>query len=101
MATKHLNIPNDLSSKQLTRGTDDIQITVTADCSWCYSDPNNVFANGFLAAGSYTATSPHTTYGPYTPANDGTVTVNAVTSGNCTTAGVTATPHTITVTGGN
>jgi hypothetical protein len=97
MGTKHLSIPNDLSSVNMTLGADDLEIKVTADCNWCYSDPNGVFANGFLAAGSYTATSPPTKYGPYTPSTTGTVTVNAVTSGDCSTSGITATPHSITV----
>lgn len=99
MGVKQINIPHDLSSVNLTKGTDTLQIKVTANCSWCYSDPNNVFSAGFLAAGSYVATNPPTTYGPYTPQNDGTVNVNAVTSGTCSPTGTTATPHTIVVSG--
>jgi hypothetical protein len=98
MATKHLNIPNDLKSINMTDGTDDLEITVTADCTWCYSDPDGVFPDGLLAAGSYTATNPHTAYGPYTPDGAGTVTFDAVTTGTCDPdGGITGTVHSITV----
>ena len=104
MPSKQLNIPNDLSSITLNKGTDTIQITVTADCYWCYCDPNGVFEvppNGFLAPGFYAATTPHTSYGPYTPVNDGSVTINAPTSQPCTLNNLKGVPQTITVTGGN
>lgn len=97
MATKHLSIPNDLKSVNMVHGTDDLIITVTADCAWCYSDPDNCFSNGFLADGSYTATTPHAAYGPYTPTIAGTVNVNAVKSGTCDPSGITGTLHSITV----
>jgi len=98
MATKRLSIPNDLSSMSMTHNTDNLTITVTADCTWCYSDPNGCFPNGLLAAGSYTATTPPTTYGPYTPTGTGTVNFNAVTSGTCNPdGGPAAAVHSITV----
>lgn len=104
MAEKHLNIPNDLQSMTMTKGTDTLLITVTADCYWCYCDPNGVFqvpTSGFLASGFYAATNPHTNYGPYTPVNDGSVTFNAPTSQPCTLTSLKGVPQTITVTGGN
>jgi hypothetical protein len=104
MGTKHLNIPHDLSSVNLTKGTDDIDITVTATCNWCFSDPDYVFGNPstLLAPGLYTVTTPHTKYGPYTPQNDGTVNFGAsIPPAACNPDGIQGTPHTITVTGGN
>ena len=104
MPAKHLNIPNDLSSVNLNKGTDTLEITVTATCTWCYSDPNGVFPAppGFLAAGTYNVTTPHTKYGPYTPQNDGVIEFGvSIPPTPCSTTGITATGHTITVTGGN
>jgi len=104
MATKHLNIPNDLSSINMTKGIDQLEITVTATCNWCYSDPQHVFGNPstLLAPGLYNVTTPHTTYGPYSPVNDGTVTFNAtIPPVACTTVTSKEVPQTITVTGGN
>lgn len=104
MATKHLNIPNDLKSVNLNKGTDDLDITVTATCNWCFSDPDYVFGNPstLLPPGLYNVTTPHTTYGPYTPQNDGTVTFNAtIPPTPCTTSSPRGVPQTITVTGGN
>jgi hypothetical protein len=95
--TKTLTIPHDLSSLNMKVG-DSLQITVSADCTWCYSDPTPCFPGGLLPAGSYTATTPHTTYGPYLASAAGTVNVNAVTSGPCNPQGLTAVPHTIIVT---
>jgi hypothetical protein len=98
MANKSLNIPNDLSSLTLKKNVDSVSITVTADCTWCYSDPDNCFPNGLLAPGYYAATNPHTTYGPYTPTNIGTVSDNAV-RGNatCSTNDAKETVHSIQV----
>jgi len=80
---------------------DDLYIIVNDDCKWCYSpDPNSVFGappTGFLAAGSYTATTPPTTYGPYRPIATGSICYNAVASGDCTCTEITATGHSITV----
>lgn len=104
MATKHLNIPNDLKSVNLNKGTDNLDITVTATCNWCFSDPDYVFGNPstLLPPGLYNVTTPHTTYGPYTPQNDGTVTFNAtIPPTPCTTSSPRGVPQTITVTGGN
>jgi hypothetical protein len=103
MSTKHLHIPNDCGNQSLNKHQENIDITVNQDCTWCFSDPDGVFGNPstLLPAGSYTKTSPHTTYGPFTQVNTGTVYFNAVTSGPCNPQGITATGHTITVTGGN
>lgn len=100
MATKHIHIPNNMSNHSLNKNQDNIDITVDADCTWCFSDPNGVFGNPstLLAAGTYSKTTPPTTYGPYTPVNTGTVYFNAVTSGPCNPQGITATGHTIIVT---
>ena len=97
MATKRINIPQDTHAN--LKVGDQLNIAVIADCDWCYSDPDNCFSGGLLAPGCYTATNPHTVYGPYTATADGTVDFNAVTSGPCTTSGVTATGHTIVVSG--
>lgn len=93
--SKTLKIPNGMNNESLKKA-DTLYIEVDADCTWCYSDPNNVFPT-FLPAGSYSVTTPHTTYGPYTAENDGTVYFNAVTSGDCSPTGVTASGHTIVV----
>jgi hypothetical protein len=96
----NLNVPGD---PNLTPAVND---TVTINCenplgfTWCYSDTGNpqVFANGFLANKSYPAGS----YGPYTAVNAGTVTYEGVVGQNqpCTPGGgVTATTHTIVVSG--
>lgn len=85
---KPLNIPNDLSSFSMTKNVDGVTITVTADCTWCYSDSNGCFPNGLLAPGYYTATNPHTSYGPYTPNKAGNVGIGAVPGDNpCTPGG--------------
>jgi hypothetical protein len=93
--TKHLNIPHDLSSMNIKVG-DSLEISVSANCNWCYSDPTPCFPNGLLPNGSYTASTPSSTYGPATAG--GTVFINAVTSGPCNPQGLAATPHTIIVT---
>jgi hypothetical protein len=102
MALKRLNIPNDLSSVELTKGADSLEIVVTATCTWCYSDPDGVFPDppGFLAANTYQVTNPHTKYGPYTPQKDGSVNFNTSTPpATCDPDGITGTPQTITVSG--
>ncbi len=103
MAEKRLTIPNNLSSINLTKGTDTLVIQVSANCYWCYCDPNGVFPvpPAFLAPGYYQATNPPTVYGPYTPANSGSVSINATTSQPCTLNNPTGVPQTIVVTGGN
>jgi hypothetical protein len=104
MPPKRLNIPDDLSSVNLTKGVDTLEIVVTKTCTWCYTDPDSVFPAppGFLAAGTYNVTDPHTKYGPYTPQNDGVVNFGAsIPPIPCSTEGIQGTPHTITVTGGN
>src|SRR3974377_2270950 len=101
MATKHIHT-NNLQNENLNKNQDNLDITVNASCNWCFDDPDGVFGNPstLLPAGTYTATDPPTTYGPYTPVNDGTVLFNAVpTNQTCTTATITATGHTITVSG--
>lgn|SRR6185437_5264498 len=96
---KPLNIPNAMSSLTLKKNVDSVTITVTADCTWCYEDPNGCFANGFLAPGYYQATNPHTSYGPYTPTNTGSVGIGSVPGNNpCTSSGeIAATVKSITV----
>jgi len=97
--SKQLNIPNDMSSLTVKKNVESVTITVTADCTWCYDDPNSCFANGFLAPGYYQATAPHTSYGPYTPTNTGTVGIGSVAGNNpCTSSGgIAATVKSITV----
>jgi hypothetical protein len=96
MPDKTINLPNGLEGHRMKENVDSISFKVTADCSFCYSDPTPCFPT-FMAAGTYTATTPPTTYGPYTPTAAGTVTYNAVTSGDCTTSGITGTVCSITV----
>lgn len=94
----NLNVPG---NPNLTPSVGD---TVTIKCennqgfTWCYTDNNNpkVFANGFLANGSYQAGS----YGPYTCVNAGTVKYDGVVGQNkpCNpSGGITAAMHTIVV----
>lgn len=94
----NLNVPG---NPNLTPSVND---TVTINCendqgfTWCYADNNNpkVFADGFLANGSYSAGS----YGPYTCVNAGTVNYDGVVgqNKNCNPyGGVRATMHTIVV----
>ena len=95
----NLNVPG---NPDLTPSVND---TVTIKCesdqgfTWCYTDNNTpkVFANGFLANGSYAKGS----YGPYTAVNPGTVQYQGVVGQNqpCTPGGITATGHTIVVSG--
>ncbi len=96
MADKTINLPHGLLGHSMKEDTDSVSFTVTADCTFCYSDPTPCFPT-FLPAGDYTATHPATTYGPYTPTAAGTVDYNAVTTGTCTPTGPDATPCTITV----
>lgn len=94
--SKTLKIPNGMNNESLKKA-DTLYIEVNADCNWCYSMSSDGVFSSFLPAGSYTATTPPTTYGPYTAAADGTVDFNAVTSGDCSPTGITATGHSITV----
>ena len=97
MPDKTINIPHGLLGETLKKNTDSVSFKVTADCTFCYSDPTPCFPT-FMTAGSYTATTPPTVYGPYTPTADGTVNYNAVTSGTCSPTGeLTATACSITV----
>jgi hypothetical protein len=96
MADKTINLPHGLLGHTMKEDTDSVSFTVTADCTFCYSDPTPCFPT-FLPAGTYTATHPATTYGPYTPTAAGTVDYNAVTTGTCTTSGITGTVCSITV----
>lgn len=93
-ATKTLTIPNG-GNMSLNKNQDQLEIHCTQECQWCYNDPSGVFPN-FLPAGTVQPG----TYGPYEAVNDGTVTYDDPTSGNCNASGgVTATPHSITVSG--
>ena len=87
----------------MKENVDSISFKVTGDCVFCYLDPTPCFSS-FMAAGSYTATTPPTVYGPYTPDADGAVAYNAVASQPppappppCSTTGIAGTPCTITV----
>jgi hypothetical protein len=72
MSNKIIEIPHSLLGHTMKENTDSISFTVTADCTFCYSDPTPCFPS-FMAAKTYTATTPPTTYGPYTPNKTGTV----------------------------
>jgi hypothetical protein len=93
----NLNIP---ASGNLTGVSinDTVTISFTDDRDFCFSDPNNVFANGFLPAGqrSKNYQSP-----AYTAVNAGTVTFNSVGwGGSCSPhGGIELTSHTIVVSG--
>jgi hypothetical protein len=94
-----LNVPGD---PNLTPAQGD-SVTIKCDnplgFTWCYTDNNTpkVFADGFLANGSYGPSS----HGPYTAVNPGTVQYQGVLDQNqpCTPEGITATGHTIVVSG--
>jgi hypothetical protein len=72
MADKIIEIPYSLLGHTMKENIDSISFKVTADCTFCYSDPTPCFPT-FMAAKTYTVTSPPTTYGPYTPNKAGTV----------------------------
>ena len=101
MATKHINT-NNLQNVSMNKNQDKLDITIDSSCNWCFSDPGGVFGNPstLLPSNTYYVSGP-TTYGTLTAINDGTVAFNAVPVGtDCTPDGITATGHTITVTGG-
>ena len=101
MSTKTIHTGN-LSNQTLNKNQDDLKIDINQSCNWCFSDPDGVFGtpSTLLPDGTYTKPDPNSPYGPYTPVNDGTVYFNAVaTDETCTPDGVTATGHTITVSG--
>jgi hypothetical protein len=101
MATKQLNLPGNLSNVNMNKNQDKLSISFKEACTWCYSDPNGVFGNPSVlpAPGYYQKTTPPTSFDNIQPVADGTVSYNAVTSGDCNPEGITATGHTITVTG--
>jgi hypothetical protein len=92
-----LNIP---ASGNLTGVSinDTVTISFTDERNFCFSDPDNVFANGFLPAGkrSRNYQSP-----AYTAVNPGTVHFDSVSGeGSCDpNGGITLTGHTIIVSG--
>jgi hypothetical protein len=94
-----LNVPGDPNLTPKKGDTVTIKCENTDGFTWCYTDNNTpkVFANGFLANGSY----PKGSYGPYTAVNDGTVEYEGVVGQNkpCTPGGKTETGHTIVVSG--
>lgn len=98
MPTTHpLNIPDDPNLNGVKTG-DSVAITCTDNegCTWCYLDPDNVFADGFLANGSYDKGS----LGTFTAVNPGTVNYDGVKKKNqqCTASGgIKATTHSIQV----
>ena len=71
MADKILNIPHG-SDYPVTKG-DNLYIHVNADCTWCYTDPDNCFPGGLLANGNYAQQTGNNKYGPYLAQNDGSV----------------------------
>lgn len=97
MPNHPLNIPGDQNLNGVKTG-DTVAITCTANegCTWCYSDPDNVFANGFLANGSYDKGA----LGTFTAVNPGTVNFDGVKGKNqpCNPdGGIKAAIHTIIV----
>jgi hypothetical protein len=75
--TEHfLGIPASLSNIKMAANMHDLYIVITADCNWCYSDPDGCFSpKQFLKQG--TKRKGHV-YGPYTPIKKGKVFINAV-----------------------
>lgn len=96
MADKILTIPHD--STLALKVNDNLYIQVSSQCQWCYSDPTPCFSGGLLAAGQYNQTTGGFKYGPYPATAAGTVNFGSPTSPPCSTTGITATGHTITVT---
>jgi hypothetical protein len=94
----NLNIPASANISAVVGDT--VTISFTDDRDFCFSDPSNVFANGFLPAGqrSKNYQSP-----AYTTVNAGTVTFNSVGwGGSCDPhGGIALTSHTIVVTNVN
>lgn len=94
MSNHNLNIPSDGNLNNVKVG-DTVTVHVTADCIWCYSDPDDVFADGFLPDNSY---SKGYVSSAYPAVNPGTVNFNTVESGDCDPdGGIGGAPHTITV----
>jgi hypothetical protein len=101
LATKTIHTANP-SNQTLNKNQDTLEIDFNSTCNWCYDDPQYVFGNPSVlpAAGLYNQASPPYKTGQLTPVADGTVLFNAVPSDQtCTTAGITATGHTIVVSG--
>ena len=97
MSNKTIKLPDGVEGHRMKKNVDTISFTVTKDCTFCYSDPTPCFPT-FMAAGSYTATTPPTTYGPYTPTAAGTVVYNASKPPTpCTLTGIKGTASSITV----
>ncbi len=92
--TKTLNIPHG-GNLSMNKNQDELMIHVTQTCQWCYSDPNSIFSS-MLPPGQYAPGD----YGPYAATGTGSMTYDDNNPCN-PSGGVTATPHTITVTGGN
>ena len=97
MSDHPLSIPGDPNLTGVKTG-DTVSITCNDKdgCTWCYLDPDNVFAEGFLANNSYDQGS----LGTFTAVNPGTVSYDGVKGKNkpCNPQGIKQTQHTITVT---
>lgn len=94
----NLNVPGDPNLSPSVGDTVTIKCEDSQGFTWCYTDSNTpkVFADGFLANGSYDAG----TYGPYTAVNAGTVQYDGVRGKDksCNpSGGVKAVMHSITV----
>jgi hypothetical protein len=93
-----LNLPDDPNLNNVSpNDTVTIKCTDQNGCTWCYSDTNDpqVFADGFLANGSYNPGE----LGTFTAVNPGTVNFNGIKGKDkpCDPLGITATGHTIIV----
>ena len=95
MADKILTIPKD--STLPMKINDNLYIQVSSQCQWCYSDPKSCFPGGLLDPGQYEKTTGGFKYGPYLAKAAGTVDFGSPTSPPCSTTGIGATGHTITV----
>ena len=91
-----LNVPDDPNLNGVKVG-DSVTITCTDNdgCTWCYSDPDDVFEGNFLACGSYDKGA----LGTYTTVNPGKVFYDGVKGKNkpCNPEGDPDTGHTILV----
>jgi hypothetical protein len=99
MATKHIHT-NNLQDITMNKNQDNLDITIDASCSWCFSDPDGVFGSPstLLPNNTYYVSGP-TTYGTLTAVKGGSVSFNSVSVGSNCKADKIEVGHTITVTG--
>lgn len=98
MPDKYLNIPHDDNFPVKTG--DNLYIHVTAECTWCYTDPDNCFPGGLLANGTYSQQTSGQNHGPYPAVNVGSVGFDSPPGANqpcIPTGGTKATGYTIVV----